>query len=330
MTEIVPVSVGGLAPRLQPRPADRNPYVVYIATRKSPATRDTMIGCLGTIARLLGYEFAEALPWEHLRAAHTDRLAVLLREQTSASGEPWSPATVNKHLSALRGVLKQAWRLGLVGIEDYQRAADVQGDTGTRLPPGRSIADAETAAMLRICLDKTLSGTRNAALVALLSATGARRAEGAAARREHYDPGSRTLRIIGKGDKQREVYVNEDAAVYVGAWLAQLDGRTGPLFVPINRWGQMAARHMTPRAVGDIIDSVRLAAKLPPLTTHDFRRTFIGQLLDDGADLSTAQALAGHALVTTTARYDRRPAATRRAAANRLKLPRPEDLVRGD
>ncbi|MGW6500259.1 tyrosine-type recombinase/integrase [Nonomuraea angiospora] len=55
---------------------------------------------------------------------------------------------------------------------------------------------------------------------------------------------------------------------------------------------------------------------------HDhFRRTFIGELLDAGVDLATAQALVGHASPATTARYDRRPERTRRAAVDKLGTP---------
>jgi site-specific recombinase XerD len=177
--------------------------------------------------------------------------------------------------------------------------------------------------MLQACKDGDgPAAVRNAALVGVLYCTGIRRAEAAGALIERYDPGERGLRIIGKRNKERTVYVVQDVVPLLDRWLNLL-GRKGTMFRAVDRWGNIRDKGMTPTAIGVIVDRVRLLAGLPPLNTHDFRRNYAGDLLDAGVDLAQAQQLMGHASPTTTAAYDRRPQRALRDAADRITLPTP-------
>ncbi len=78
---------------------------------------------------------------------------------------------------------------------------------------------------------------------------------------------------------------------------------------------------MTEQAVYGIVQKRATEAGVDDLSPHDLHRTYVGDLLDRGADIATVQRLAGHADVSTTARYDRRGGTARRAAADLLHVP---------
>jgi integrase len=335
MTEVELVGVT-LAVDQAPLPRDSNPYDVYLDSLTNPESRRAMAGCLDRIAKYLADElgveleepYGRGLAWGALRYEHTMKIRSHLL-QPDEHGKIPAPSYFNKHLSALRRVLEEAWLLGHMAAEDYHRARNIKNSKGTRLPAGRNIAVSEAAALLQVCFaDDSPAGARDAALIAFLHSTGGRRKEAAAASREDYDPGSRTLTVIGKGNKEHELNLHEQAGVFLGKWLARNTRRDGPLFCPIDKHGNVKANHMTPGSIGLIINKRRVQAGLPPLSPHDFRRTFIGDLLDEGVDLVTVQQLVGHALPGTTARYDRRPGRVKKAAVEKLsyRLPSIDDL----
>jgi site-specific recombinase XerD len=223
-------------------------------------------------------------------------------------------------------VIKQCWKLGLITADERDRACDIESDTGERVLAGRSIRADEMGALLRACLadENTPLGIRDAALLTLLYRTGVRREEAATLLIERYDPAEQTLKVIGKHDKERLAYIAASAAPAFERWLAVVGSRHGPAFRPVDRWGNIAPRFMSTRAIARMVSQRQATANLPPLSTHDFRRTFIGDFIDAGGDLVQAQQLAGHASATTTAAYDRRPGRALRAAVNRLEMPSPE------
>ncbi|GAA2883872.1 tyrosine-type recombinase/integrase [Streptosporangium fragile] len=307
----------------------RDPYRVYLDSLTSAESRRTMQGCLDRLAALISGDEASSgagQPWHLLRYEHTVRIRALMTERG------WSPSHINKHLVALRRVLREAWRLGQMTAEEYQRAADLPTIEHTRLPAGQHVPAEVVGAALAACdHDDSPAGARDAALLATLYSTGCRRAEIAALTLADYDPGSRSLRVRGKRDKERLVYLTTEAVGRMERWLAVRGRPAGALFCPISRFGRLRVRNggpapMTGQAVADILARRLAEAGAMPRTPHDFRRTFIGELLDAGVDLATAQALVGHSSPATTARYDRRPERRRREAVDRITLPAPRPL----
>ncbi|MEV0584302.1 tyrosine-type recombinase/integrase [Nonomuraea sp. NPDC050310] len=300
----------------------RDPYHVYLDSLTSPESRRTMRGCLDRLARILTGDdtvSGAGLPWHRLRYEHTVRIRTILTEQG------WSAAYVNKHLVALRRVLKEAWRLGQLTAEDYARASDLSPVRQSRLPTGHHVPPEVVGAALASC-DATPAGVRDAALIALLYSTGCRRSEVAGLTLADYDPASRSLRVLGKRDKQRLAYLTTEAIALLERWLAVRGDAPGPLFSPFTKSGGLRPRPLSGQGIADILARRLGEAGAPRRTAHDFRRTFIGELLDAGVDLATAQALVGHSSPATTARYDRRPERTRREAVDRIKLPEARPL----
>ncbi len=299
---------------LQARPLSENSAAVYLAGL-APGSRRTMQGALEVIAQLAGGPEATArsLPWHQLRFQHTQAIRARLAEKYSA-------ATANKMLSALRGALKAAWRLGLMSAEAYQTAIDVGRVPGETLPAGRSVAMGELVALLDGCRrDAGPAGARDAAL---LYGCGLRRAELAALDVEGYDAAAGSLKVQGKRNKARLVPVVGGAARALEDWLRVRGDEAGPLFVRIRKGGTLLpGSRLSTQAVYHVLSVRAGEAGVAAFSPHDLRRTFVGDLLEAGADIATVQKLAGHAGVTTTARYDRRGEATKRKAAQMLHVP---------
>lgn len=298
-------------------PADQHPAAVYLA-RLSAGSRRTMSAALDTVAGLLsgGQLDAARLDWSAVRYQH----AVAVR---TALAEKYAPATANKHLAALRGALQEAWRLGLTSAEDYHRAVDVPPVRGESLPAGRAVESNELRALFESCAhDDHPSGVRDAALLAVLYGGGLRRAEVVALDLADYDRTTGMLTVrAGKGHKARTAYATNGARTAIEMWLGVRGTAPGALFLPVNKGGHIGDHALTPGAVLQALQRRAAKAGVEHFSPHDLRRTFIGDLLDGGADLAVVQHLAGHSNPATTAKYDRRGERAKQRAAELLHIP---------
>jgi len=294
----------------------RTAVAAYLA-RLAPSSRRKVLESLTLLASRLSPGLdAESCPWEQVRYPHAAALRAWVAERCA-------PATANRHVAALRGVLRECWRLGLVDADSFQRAVDVPSVRAETLPRGRALQPGELRALFAACTDsRKPSGVRDAALLSVLYGAGLRRTEAAALGLADYDPASGALTVrCGNWRKDRLAYVPAGGRAALAAWLELRGVAEGALFHPITKGGQLERRRMTDQAVADACQRQAAAARLRSFSPHDLRRSFVSHLLDAAADLATVRRLAGHAQVTTTTRYDRRGEDTKRQAAELLHVP---------
>jgi len=305
-----------------------DPVYAYIDSL-SPASQEAIWKRLRTVARLFDIPDPATFPWHHLRAAQVARIRQRLMQPYGPTDKRAAPATVNLTLAVFRGIAREARNANAMSDEEYRRICEVKADKGERLARGRAVPAGELVALVRACArDRGPAGVRDAAMLVALYTGGLRRAELAALALDDYTPVPPTLRVLhGKNDKQRVVPIPASAAAALDRWIALRGQEPGALFVPIDQAGRIAdvgdGTGMSAHAIYKMLTKRARQAGVPPLTPHDMRRTFVGDLLTAGNDISAVQRMAGHASVTTTQRYDRRGEEVMRRAADTLHFPTP-------
>jgi len=296
-------------------PLDQNPAAVYIASLGTTSGKRSQAQALRVIAQIMNTT-PELLNWSALRYQHT----AAIRSQVAQS---YSPATANKILSALRQTLKQAWLLGQMTAEEYHRSTELEPITGSTIPAGRELSIEEITALMTTCRSdpNTNAGTRNTTIIGMMYAAGLRREEIVSLSISSYDPTTGRITLTGKRNKQRTAYITNGAQSALDAWLSIRGTLGDALFVEVSKVGTLENEHLTSQAIYNMLAKRSAQAGISHFSPHDLRRTFISHLLDAGADIVTVSRMAGHSSVQTTARYDRRPEETKKAAAELLHVP---------
>ncbi len=312
----VPVKAPPLGPSAD---GQRDVAAHFLAELTSPNSRRAAAQGLERALRMLGEVDADvhAVAWWRLTRVH---LQVLRRELKQAA---YAASTINVTLTAVRGVAKVCLRLRLLDGADYQQIAEVKGvRPETNRLPGRLVGRDELRQLFRSCREDAdagdPAGPRDAALLGLLC-LGLRRDEVAQLTMKHLvhlDEGE--LDEVGKGGARRTVFMPERLVVALCDWLDIRGDGPGWLWSRVRKGGHLVLPATGLSAAGVFAVCKRRAEQASldeTLSPQDLRRTFLSNLLDDGADLVTVQRLVGHRSPATTLRYDRRLADKAKAAA---------------
>ncbi len=208
--------------------------------------------------------------------------------------------TQNYYLIALRAFLKFLRKRGVESLSPERiELAKV---------PERSldlISPVELERLMKAPAKDSLEGKRDRAILELLFSTGLRISELCSLSIDDVDLTRDEFSVRGKGDKIRVVFISDEARASIKEYLAGRKDMDDALFV---RYGKKAHvgedTRITPRTVQRLLKHYAVKAGITrKVTPHVIRHSFATDLLSNGADLRSVQALLGHAHIGTTQIY---------------------------
>jgi site-specific recombinase XerD len=217
-----------------------------------------------------------------------------------------SSSTVNVRLSAVRKLIEEARRKGILSGEQAAEMADVPNirEQGTRL--GNWLTREQAKELLAVPDRSTLKGKRDAAILALLVGCALRRAELAALCLEDIQQREGRWVIAdmqGKGGRIRTVAVPMWVKHLIDAWTVEAGHSAGRLLRPVNKSGRVVGDELGDWAVWSVVEQAAKEIGIEHFGAHDLRRTCAKLCRKNGGDLEQIRFLLGHASIQTTERY---------------------------
>lgn len=289
-----------------------NVAVTYLLSLTADNSQRTMRQSLTVLSNYLTQRRVDGrcFPWELLRHQHTHDIRTWLGRRTRLPANTpgrLRESTAETYLCALRGVLRQAWKSGLMPAEDYCRAIDLERFTRRHVePPGRVLTVKEIRAVAHQCRkDGGPAGARDAMILGLAVSGGLGLHDMARLAVEDLslDTGQVRLRDAG-ATGWRVVEVDPGTVAAATEWLRYRGRLPGPLLYAVTSGGRVRVSPLTAAAIGKRLVLRATWAKVQGFSVRDTRKTFLAGLFAVGRDIRDIQIMAGHTLLSSTARYD--------------------------
>lgn len=230
------------------------------------------------------------------------RFRLWLNRQPAGESQTLKKNTQNYYLIALRAFLKYLRKRGIDSLSPERIELAKVGDRDLDL-----ITSEELNRLIRAPEGDDLRGLRDRAILELLFSTGLRVSE-LCALNVDLDLSKDSLSVRGKGDKVRVVFLSPAAKMAVKNYIAKRGDFDEALFI---QYGKAAGKNtgarglrLTPRSIERLVKRYAIKAGISKtVTPHVVRHSFATDLLENGADLRSVQALLGHANISTTQVY---------------------------
>ena len=212
-------------------------------------------------------------------------------------------STTNYHLIALRSFLKYCVKRDIPAISpDKIELARTKR---------KQVSFMSTEEMTRLLNQPPVSnktGLRDRAILELLYSSGLRVSELTNLNRDHINLKRREFMVRGKGQKDRPVFISDTAAEWIEKYLDSRQDKAPALFIRFSgiKKPDLSGNYLrlTPRSIQRMVSKYALLAGITKhISPHSLRHSFATDLLVNGADIRSVQAMLGHSNISTTQSY---------------------------
>ena len=271
------------------------PIYNYLLSLNSESSQHTVSRVLQTIARHMGRNSIYEIKWGNFNTGTINTLIDSLK-----SNGNYAPNTITLYISVVKQVVEHAYLLGQMSTRQRDAIKSKKVQTGSRTKEYALLNHEDVNALLNKVGDKAQENVvkcRDYAIFSILLRCGLRREE--VTNLKVSDVKEKTLRVIGKGNKERKVAMHPVVLEALNSWLEiySYSNKEQPLFVRILKGGHIQNKKMSADAI------FKLCNKYDAPAPHSLRRSFATNLYKNGANIKNISLLLGHNNISTTEIY---------------------------